>query len=846
MSKHTFEVELLGKIDSFQRNMDAAQAKLEKFGAAAAKVGTFLTAAVTLPIVAVGTGAVRAFADIQKLKLGLEAVTGSAAEAEKQFGRLKEIAKLPGLGLEEAAKGTITLQVIGFEAAKAERAMLGFGNAVATVGKGKAEFERAIYGLSQLANTDFPLGEDLNIIKDAIPQVVPLLKEAFGTARTDDLQKLGITSARVVDAIIDGLEKLPPATGGIAGAFENMSDAVKNNAAMLGQEIDKVFDISGLVDTFVAKLDSVMQAFEKLSPEMKKVIIVGAAVAAALGPVLVVIGALTSTAIPLLVAGAKTLVGVLSFAVSPIGAIAIAVGAAVYLIIKYWDEISNYFTAGEGRDIFMNLKVTATKVLDFLQTAFKATTDVVKSIWARFTGFLKAVWDVFGKDIIRTLTFVFAQLKAITDVALSIIGGLFKAAAAVITGDWDGLGKALLDTSKRVWNGILTLIFNVVKTAGDLLGRLFEAVGLEKFGKKLALVNEYVAATVKKALSFDIEADVTPVVAKTVATIEEETVKKKDETKTPAKLTDQQKKTLEIYKDLANALKKNELAFDATFSEKRLKDLGSYQSAIGQLIDNGFSPASKAVADLINKQKQMQILADGYLTRIKGVDAEKLLGLSDIKIKPIKISTKLIGFKPDKELLRWQELLQDFRQNAADILSSGLGDAFASVGEQLGAALAGGGNVIQNLGMSLLGIVGNIAVQLGKAAIGIGVAMTAIKKAFTNPFTAIAAGVALIAIGSMITNRVSKMTQGESGKGGKGGYIPAFANGGIVSGPTMALVGEYAGASNNPEVIAPLNKLKDLLPLDRSGGQVFIPEVRLGNDAIYVAFKRGERDQNRY
>lgn len=40
----------------------------------------------------------------------------------------------------------------------------------------------------------------------------------------------------------------------------------------------------------------------------------------------------------------------------------------------------------------------------------------------------------------------------------------------------------------------------------------------------------------------------------------------------------------------------------------------------------------------------------------------------------------------------------------------------------------------------------------------------------------------------------------------------AFAAGGIVSGPTMALVGEYAGASNNPEVIAPLDKLRGLLP----------------------------------
>ena len=42
--------------------------------------------------------------------------------------------------------------------------------------------------------------------------------------------------------------------------------------------------------------------------------------------------------------------------------------------------------------------------------------------------------------------------------------------------------------------------------------------------------------------------------------------------------------------------------------------------------------------------------------------------------------------------------------------------------------------------------------------------------------------------------------------------IPAFADGGIAYGPTLGLIGEYAGASSNPEIIAPLNKLRDLLP----------------------------------
>lgn len=44
-----------------------------------------------------------------------------------------------------------------------------------------------------------------------------------------------------------------------------------------------------------------------------------------------------------------------------------------------------------------------------------------------------------------------------------------------------------------------------------------------------------------------------------------------------------------------------------------------------------------------------------------------------------------------------------------------------------------------------------------------------------------------------------------------------FAKGGIVSGPTLALVGEYAGASNNPEVIAPLDKLRSMMQPQGAG-----------------------------
>lgn len=51
--------------------------------------------------------------------------------------------------------------------------------------------------------------------------------------------------------------------------------------------------------------------------------------------------------------------------------------------------------------------------------------------------------------------------------------------------------------------------------------------------------------------------------------------------------------------------------------------------------------------------------------------------------------------------------------------------------------------------------------------------------------------------------------------------IPKFASGGIAYGPTLGMFGEYAGASNNPEVVAPLDKLRQLIePAGGIGGQV--------------------------
>lgn len=74
----------------------------------------------------------------------------------------------------------------------------------------------------------------------------------------------------------------------------------------------------------------------------------------------------------------------------------------------------------------------------------------------------------------------------------------------------------------------------------------------------------------------------------------------------------------------------------------------------------------------------------------------------------------------------------------------------------------------------------------------------------------------------------------------------AFANGGIVSSPTLGLVGEYAGARSNPEVIAPLDRLKSIIG-ERNGGNVNVSgEFRLDGQDLVVALERANKQRNNY
>ena len=74
--------------------------------------------------------------------------------------------------------------------------------------------------------------------------------------------------------------------------------------------------------------------------------------------------------------------------------------------------------------------------------------------------------------------------------------------------------------------------------------------------------------------------------------------------------------------------------------------------------------------------------------------------------------------------------------------------------------------------------------------------------------------------------------------------VPKFAAGGLAYGPTLGLFGEYSGASHNPEVVAPLDRLRALIRPD-GGTDKLVVEMRLQQRTLVGATTKYNRYRSR-
>ena len=269
----------------------------------------------------------------------------------------------------------------------------------------------------------------------------------------------------------------------------------------------------------------------------------------------------------------------------------------------------------------------------------------------------------------------------------------------------------------------------------------------------------------------------------------------------------------------AEILKQNQDAYN-----KRLENFRKYK-AQRQL------EAEKARNEL--KATEIETVASGPRQGIKTIDPAPI----DIKApQKLEHTFTQIDYAMQNQIAKQEEYEERFAKSMEGVnqaFNSLTADGLEAFGVLLGDIMTGQIGSFQDFGKKLLGSVATFMKSFGQALIATATASKAFKELLIkNPVLAAAAGVALVAGSAVITNMLNK-----------GPQATAFAEGGIVSGPTLGLVGEYPGASSNPEVIAPLDKLKGMLNTNEQSG--FVASTTIQGRDLAIVLERYNKDRNR-
>lgn len=195
------------------------------------------------------------------------------------------------------------------------------------------------------------------------------------------------------------------------------------------------------------------------------------------------------------------------------------------------------------------------------------------------------------------------------------------------------------------------------------------------------------------------------------------------------------------------------------------------------------------------------------------------LALSDstnlLSIKPIDMGNTTLAANQMSAF--WENLADKARRShdlineIAALMESALEDLAITMAEGLGDALSG---LSFDPGKALMEALGKSLKSLGSMLVTYAITMEAFKESlnrvFLEPWSAIALGIAAIATGQYFVNKAKEPIK--------------LANGGLAYAPTLAVVGDNRGAASDPEVIAPLSKLRNYMggqQLELVGGVAF-------------------------
>jgi len=313
-----------------------------------------------------------------------------------------------------------------------------------------------------------------------------------------------------------------------------------------------------------------------------------------------------------------------------------------------------------------------------------------------------------------------------------------------------------------------------------------------------------------------------------------------------ARLKNENEDILKLQKDLAKGIKVEDITFDSSENEKNTnKNLATIGGLINKINELKEVQLKASEEQAIALEKEIRLYEERLnlvnKTIIAGAEGNLSKGSTELlkapNIQAMDVPAIEFPLKIDEK--SYQRVQQKIRESGyvfvkeaqitARQMSGILSNSIQGFMEGFGEAVASG-NGLEILRSFLLSLM-DMLQQFGSALIAAGMASEALKAIAWSGIGGIIAGSALIAATAAAKSALQNIT--------------AFAAGGIVSGPTLALVGEYSGASNNPEVIAPLNKLRSMLePTGLSAKSLYLETKVKGKD-LYIALRGVEHEKRR-
>lgn len=313
-----------------------------------------------------------------------------------------------------------------------------------------------------------------------------------------------------------------------------------------------------------------------------------------------------------------------------------------------------------------------------------------------------------------------------------------------------------------------------------------------------------------------------------------------------ARLKNENEDILKLQKDLAKGIKVEDITFDSSENEKNTnKNLATIGGLINKINELKEVQLKASEEQAIALEKEIRLYEERLnlvnKTIIAGAEGNLSKGSTELlkapNIQAMDVPAIEFPLKIDEK--SYQRVQQKIRESGyvfvkeaqitARQMSGILSNSIQGFMEGFGEAVASG-NGLEILRSFLLSLM-DMLQQFGSALIAAGMASEALKAIAWSGIGGIIAGSALIAATAAAKAALQNIT--------------AFAAGGIVSGPTLALVGEYSGASNNPEVIAPLNKLRSMLePTGLSAKSLYLETKVKGKD-LYIALRGVEHEKRR-